>query len=165
MEFCRTSGKPYMILQPCYVYMKPYYEPSLLMDKAVGSKREPFYVTPSMRYMYVDAASIASFVPSASRLFPTHLCCSPASCARFHPLVLRVYCPSMSCTTVLGAHTCTLFPLSQPCSGTWCLAKNAPATCTADATCLKRNPFCSCEVAVDNDASTLGGRTISPPVC
>lgn len=43
MNFCVGQGKPYMILQPCYVYIKPYY---------VQALTAPFYITPSMRYTY-----------------------------------------------------------------------------------------------------------------
>jgi hypothetical protein len=51
MSFCQNSGKPYMILQPCYVYCKPYYADSLA-HRPDGVKSQPFYVTPSTRYTY-----------------------------------------------------------------------------------------------------------------
>jgi hypothetical protein len=51
MDFCQKSGKPYMILQPCYVYCKPYYADSLA-HRPTGVKSQPFYITPSTRYTY-----------------------------------------------------------------------------------------------------------------
>jgi len=51
MNFCQDQGKPYLILQPCYVYVKDYYKAHcqpLGNKPAVGE----FYLTPSQRYMY-----------------------------------------------------------------------------------------------------------------
>jgi len=51
MTFCYDTGKPYLILQPCYVYCKDYWAACLLKRKS-GNEAKPFYVTPSMRYTY-----------------------------------------------------------------------------------------------------------------
>lgn len=51
MDFCQKSGKPYLILQPCYVYCKPYYNDSL-EHRPAGVTSQPFYITPSARYTY-----------------------------------------------------------------------------------------------------------------
>lgn len=50
MDFCRKQDKPYLILQPCYVYLKPYYVGSLLRPNGLSAGE--FYVTPSVRYTY-----------------------------------------------------------------------------------------------------------------
>eukprot|EP00040_Diaphanoeca_grandis_P017730 m.92969 g.92969 ORF g.92969 m.92969 type:complete len:282 (-) comp26589_c0_seq1:74-919(-) len=51
MHFCQEQRKPYLILQPCYVYVKDYYKAHCIPlgdSPPVGE----FYVTPSERYMY-----------------------------------------------------------------------------------------------------------------
>eukprot|EP00038_Savillea_parva_P001079 m.101217 g.101217 ORF g.101217 m.101217 type:complete len:293 (-) comp10380_c0_seq1:180-1058(-) len=50
MDFCRKHAGAYLILQPCYVYLKPYYVGSLLRSN--GGPAGEFYVTPSLRYTY-----------------------------------------------------------------------------------------------------------------
>ena len=45
LRFCAESKKPWFLLLPNYVYMKDYYNPSLIGQK-------PFYVAPKKRYLY-----------------------------------------------------------------------------------------------------------------
>ena len=51
MAFCEAKAKPYLILQPCYVYLKDYYAAHLAGG---GGSRvpAPFFITPSERYTY-----------------------------------------------------------------------------------------------------------------
>jgi len=51
MQFCKKQQKPYLILQPCYVYMKDYYKAAMI---PLGNDPAPneFLVTPSARYTY-----------------------------------------------------------------------------------------------------------------
>jgi len=44
--FCRDSTKPWLLLMPNYVYIKPFFETT------VGEKR-PFYIVPATRYEYI----------------------------------------------------------------------------------------------------------------
>jgi hypothetical protein len=69
MAFCASQGKPYFILQPCYVYTKDYYK------RAVQAPAQPFYVTPSRR-----SASPPSFVFSPRDFFFFFLCFFPCLC-------------------------------------------------------------------------------------
>ena len=47
MQFCVSSGKPWFLLVPNWVYTKPYY-----ITKTAQLPQKPFYVAPKKRYVY-----------------------------------------------------------------------------------------------------------------
>ena len=47
MRFCRTSGKPWLLLVPNWVYTKPYY-----ITQTASLSQKPFYIAPKKRYVY-----------------------------------------------------------------------------------------------------------------
>ena len=63
LRFCAESKKPWFLLLPNYVYMKDYYNPSLIGQK-------PFYVAPKKRYLYTTPKVCSS---SHGDYFQIHL--------------------------------------------------------------------------------------------
>ena len=45
LKYCKSTGKPFCLLLPNYVYMKEYYKPAL-------GDLPMFYIVPNKRYLY-----------------------------------------------------------------------------------------------------------------
>jgi hypothetical protein len=55
LSFCCSTGKPWLMLVPNYVYTNPYYEPTL-----EATKSRPFYIVPPRRYAYFAPGGVRS---------------------------------------------------------------------------------------------------------
>lgn len=51
LEYCRASGKPWLLLVPNYVATKDYYRLAVL-GSAAGPGGEPFYLVPETKYAF-----------------------------------------------------------------------------------------------------------------
>eukprot|EP00730_Choanoeca_flexa_P014255 TRINITY_DN6164_c0_g1_i3.p1 TRINITY_DN6164_c0_g1~~TRINITY_DN6164_c0_g1_i3.p1 ORF type:complete len:293 (+),score=51.49 TRINITY_DN6164_c0_g1_i3:28-879(+) len=66
MKYVTSSGKPYLILQPVYVYVKQFYITALETNPGVN----PFYLTPSMRYVYETPRGLRNVKPNLLKTAP-----------------------------------------------------------------------------------------------